>query len=261
MSVTEEAKRALRELGLTAYESHAYLSLLEKGAMTASHVSECANIPYSKVYETLNSLEKKGWIKVERGRPSRYHPKSPSEALSAAKLRFESLMKAWERNILGELQPLYEKREIREKPDIWIIRGEFNILAKLREMLNMVKNELMIAIPTLSDALVQMVYPMLTHLQDIGVRILFMVSKDAKRGSMEKMAEVAEVKVRDHMFGGGVIADGKEVVLLLGEEEKPTIVIWSDHTGLVKFAKDYFQYLWDDPKIATLEEFMKKEYP
>jgi hypothetical protein len=45
------------------------------------------------------------------------------------------------------------------------------------------------------------------------------------------------------MFGGGVIVDSKEALLLLGEE-KPTLVIWSDNMGLVKFAKDYFQYQW-----------------
>jgi len=50
------------------------------------------------------------------------------------------------------------------------------------------------------------------------------------------------------MFGGGVIVDGKEALLLLGEE-KPTLVIWSDHVGLVKFAKDYFQYLWESSAI------------
>jgi len=80
VSVSHEAKRALRELGLTDYEARAYLSLLEKVGMTAGQLSEAADLPYSKIYETLNALEKKGWIKIERGRPSRYYPKSPSEA-------------------------------------------------------------------------------------------------------------------------------------------------------------------------------------
>jgi len=55
---------------------------------------------------------------------------------------------------------------------------------------------------------------------------------------------VGEVRVREGMFGGGVIVDGREALLLLGEE-KPTLVIWSNHIGLVQFAKDYFQQLWD----------------
>jgi hypothetical protein len=50
------------------------------------------------------------------------------------------------------------------------------------------------------------------------------------------------------MFGGGVIADGREVILLLGQEgdEAISLAIWSDHIGLSKFAKNYFEYLWAD---------------
>jgi len=69
-----------------------------------------------------------------------------------------------------------------------------------------------------------------------------------KNRIIERMMDVAEVRVRDRMFGGGVIVDGKEALLLLGEE-KPTLVIWSDHVGLVKFAKDYFRYLWESSAI------------
>ncbi len=246
MPISEEAKRTLHELGLTEYETRAYLTLIEEGTLTAGHVSEMAEIPYSKIYETLNSLEKKGWIEVERGRPSKYYPKSPTEALEAAKLRFENTLKAWERTVLTELQPLYERREIREKPDIWIIRGELNTLVKLREMLNTVKRELMVAIPILPETLVETIYPMLIHLRDMGVKILVLVSQNVDKKNIERISDVAEVRVRDRMFGGGIIANGREAVLLLGEEERPNLVIWSSHTGLVKFAKDYFQYLWSD---------------
>ena len=145
--ISEDAKKVLREVGLTEYETRAYLILLERGVMTASEVSEYGGIPYSKVYETLNSLERKGWIEAERGRPSRYFPKAPSEALEAARLRLEDMVNGWKHVVLGELQPLYERRELLEKPDIWILRGEFSILAKLREMLGVASKEVMIAAP------------------------------------------------------------------------------------------------------------------
>jgi hypothetical protein len=61
------------------------------------------------------------------------------------------------------------------------------------------------------------------------------------------MADVGEIRVRDGMFGGGVIVDSREALLFLGED-KPTLVIWSNHMGLVKFARDYFQYLWETAK-------------
>jgi len=244
-----EAKKVLRELGLTQYETRAYLALLDKGALTASQISEHAEVPYSKIYEVLASLEKKGWIKAERGRPSKYYPKSPSEALEAAKLRLEEMTKSWEQAIISELQPLYEKRGIREKPDIWILRGEFSILAKLKETLDKAKKEVMIAAPSLPGTLEDTVVSMLTHLQNAGVNVLFMISREAKDWNLKKIASVAEVRVRDQMFGGGVIVDSKEAMLFLGEE-KPTLVIWSNHLGLVKFARDYFQHLWNSSEKA-----------
>lgn len=149
LPLSGDAKKVLRELGLTQYETRAYLALLDKGVLTASQISESAEVPYSKIYEVLASLDKKGWIKAERARPSKYYPKSPSEALEAAKLSLEEMARSWEQTILSELQPLYEKRGIREKPDIWILRGEFSILAKLKETLDTAKKEVMIAAPSL----------------------------------------------------------------------------------------------------------------
>jgi len=145
------------------------------------------------------------------------------------------------------LQPLYEKREIREKPDIWILRGEISTIAKLKEMLEKTKSELMVAAPILPKALIDLVLPLLQRLQSADIKILFMVSKQAIAWNLKELERVAEVRVRDQMFGGGIIVDGKEAILFLGED-KPTLVIWSNHLGLVHFAKDYFQHLWDSSK-------------
>jgi len=248
LPLSGEAKKVLNELGLTQYETRAYLALLDKGNLTASQISEYSEVPYSKIYEVLASLEKKGWIKAERGRPSKYYPKSPSEALEAAKLRLEEMTKSWEQAILSELQPLYEKQGIREKPDIWILRGEFSILAKLKETLRKAKKEVMIAAPSLPGTLEDTVVSTLTRLQNAGVNVLFMISREAKDWN-SKIASVAQVRVRDQMFGGGVIVDSKEAMLFLGEE-KQTLVIWSNHLGLVKFARDYFQHLWESSTVV-----------
>jgi ABC-2 type transport system permease protein len=61
---------------------------------------------------------------------------------------------------------------------------------------------------------------------------------------IKRFGGLGETRIRDHMFGGGIIADGKEAMLFLGED-KPTLVIWSNHIGLVGFAREYFQFLWD----------------
>ena len=60
MSISDKNRTALRNFGLTSYEIHAYLSLLERGIMTASGVTNAASALYSKIYEVLGSLERKG---------------------------------------------------------------------------------------------------------------------------------------------------------------------------------------------------------
>ena len=249
-SISETAKKVLHEVGLTEYETKAYLILLERGVMTASEVSEHAGIPYSKVYETLNSLERKGWVEAERGRPTRYFPKAPSEALEAARLRLEDMVNSWKNVVLNELQPLYEKRELMEKPDIWILRGEFSVMAKLREMLDVVKSELLIAVPPFARSFVDASVSILGQLRNNGINTKMMVTGDWKKNEL-KLLENA--RLRDNLFGGGVIVDGKEALLFLGEADSKRnysglLVIWSNHIGLVKFAREYFELLWDSAK-------------
>ena len=250
MQASDAARRALRELGLTEYETETYLGLLRSGALTASEVSEQSNVPYSKIYEVLNALEKKGWIEVEHGRPSKYFPKSPVEALSMAKLQLEEKLRAWKKIIATEIQPIFEQREIREKPDIWILRGQLSIVAKLQEMSDNVKNEVMIAAPIFAKPFADLFLMLLKMLHDRNVEVLFMAAGGAKDWNVKALSSVAQVRTRAKMFGGGVICDGREALLMLGED-KPSLVIWSNHIGLVKFARDYFQYLWDSSRKAN----------
>jgi hypothetical protein len=77
-----------------------------------------------------------------------------------------------------------------------------------------------------------------------------MAPKKAADWNLEELGGFAEVRVRDQMFGGGIIVDGKEAILFMGED-KPTLVIWSNHLGLVQFAKDYFQHLWDSSEKTS----------
>jgi HTH-type transcriptional regulator, sugar sensing transcriptional regulator len=90
MSISDKSRKAMESLGLTSYEIKVYLSLLERGSMTASDISKKSSVPYSKIYEVLNSLEDKGWLESDSSRPQKFFPKSPITALEAMKVRIES---------------------------------------------------------------------------------------------------------------------------------------------------------------------------
>jgi sugar-specific transcriptional regulator TrmB len=248
LPISDRARRSLQEFGLTDYEIRSYTSLLEMGPATASELSESSGVPYSKIYEVLGSLEKKGWIEMEHGRPSRYYPKPPSVAMEITKSQLESALKTNEALVLDELQPLYEKKGVRERPDIWIVRGDFNVLAQVRETIEHVQKEILAAVPALPDSLAEPLIPLVKTIAERGVKVQFMTMKTPMTETMLKLTKLCEVRVREQMFGGGIIADGREVILLLGQEgdEAISLGIWSDHIGLAKFAKNYFEYLWQD---------------
>ncbi|MEM3510511.1 MAG: helix-turn-helix domain-containing protein, partial [Nitrososphaerales archaeon] len=121
LPISERARKALEGLGLTEYEIKAYTTLIEYGEQTASDLSRNSGVPYSKIYEVLNSLEEKGWVEVERSRPSRFYPKPPATCVEITKMRLEKEMAENESRVIEELTPIYEKRDVRERPEIWII--------------------------------------------------------------------------------------------------------------------------------------------
>lgn len=252
MTISDKARRSLQEFGLSDYEIRSYTSLLEIGPATASELSEASDVPYSKIYEILGSLEKKGWIEMEHGRPSKYYPKPPSVALEITKTQLENALKTNEAVVLEELQPIYEKKGVRERPDIWIVRGDFNVLAKLRETIEHVQKEILAAVPAIPDSVAEMLIPLVRSIVDKGVKVQLMTMKRPFSEPMAKLSKFCEIRAREQMFGGGIIADGREVILLLGQEgdEAMSLAIWSDHIGLAKFAKNYFEYLWADSKPA-----------
>jgi HTH-type transcriptional regulator, sugar sensing transcriptional regulator len=249
MSVSEATREILRKMGLNAYETDAYLALLEGGQLTAMAISGAARVPYSKIYEVLNSLKQKSWIKSTESRPSEYYPVQPLEAATAAKSRFEDEYQKWEQVLAKELQPLYEKRELVERPDILILHGQQAVLAKLEEVLKTANREIMIAAPSFARQLIALVESPLNGVRkNIQVNLLA-AGQLADWQFLKKVAGITHLRFRDHMFGGGVIADGKEAMLFLGED-KPSLVIWSNHVGLVGFAREYFQFLWDSSTSA-----------
>jgi len=246
MIISDRVRKALENLGLTSYEIKAYCSLLAHGPMSATEVSKTSKVPYTKIYDVLNSLEAKGWIEVEHTRPSKFYPKSPLVALETIRLRMENERKINEEIILEELLPIYEKREIKEKPEIWIVRGEHNILSKINEVFNGCEKELLLAIPSGLDKVGKFLSPIMEQLKRKGIKICMLISDKAGEALLKLCKSWGEVRVRSEMFGGGIIGDAKQVILLLGGS--PRLAIWSDHPSLAHLAKDYFQYLWQDSK-------------
>ena len=247
MIVTEETKQVLRHLGLTSYEIAAYLFLLSTSPLTAEQVSKGAKLPYSKIYDVLTSLQAKGWLQVEDARPKRYSPKPPSDALEATLLNMESSLFSGIAKARSELEPMYVSKELQERPDIRIVRGTLNILVHVQETLNQSRSELMIATASPPLALVELLLKSLRRLKETGVKISLIITEDVGSEILKSLFQFGEVRVKERMFGGGIVSDGRKVMLFLGSSRTGDyLAIFSDHLGLANLAKEYFQYLWKE---------------
>ncbi|MDA4124336.1 MAG: hypothetical protein OK438_02615 [Thaumarchaeota archaeon] len=252
MTLGEPASSALEALGLTGSEVKAYVALLKGGTMTASDVSREARIPYSKVYDALESLHKRGWVEVQKSRPIVYTAKPPDTALEELKSRQETERKEKEQVALEELMGIYVSRGEQEKPDIWIMRGTNEILSRVKNLLLNCRTELLVALPAQLLPFTERIEPLLATLKEKGVKSLILTSTDLPRGAADKLQRYAEIRTRKTMYGGGLISDSREVILLLGGTEQGSLplAIWASHHGLASFAKDYFEFLWDSPETT-----------
>ena len=253
MSISDKTKKALDKIGLTSYEIRTFTALLKTGEQTASDLSQKSGVPYSKIYEVLGTLEDKSWIGSDDSRPTKYFAKSPSTGLETTKQKIENDFLQNQSVILNELVPLYEKSGTSEKPDIWVLSGSANIAAKILEMVESCRNEVMIVVPEAGEELVKKALPKLRALHDRGVDITILISDKIDKESITAIKRVASVKIKKGLFGGGIISDKRYVVILLGPEiagasSSDIVAIWADHAGLAGFAHQYFEYLLKDSK-------------
>jgi len=148
---------------------------------------------------------------------------------------------------MAELGPLYEKSGTSERPDIWVITGTMNIATKILEIIESCRKEVLIAIPKAGEELVKQALPRIRQLHDKGVKITILTSDKFDKSALKGLKRVAAVKIKKGLFGGGIISDKHNVVILLGPEishsnASEIIAICTDHAELSGFAREYFEY-------------------
>ncbi len=134
-----EMIKKTRSFGLNSYEAKLWAALLSKGVSTAGELSDIANVPRSRSYDVLESLEKKGFVVMKLGKPIKYLAVPPKKVIERVK---EQLEKNTERqlsyikhtnfnNIITTFQELYERSTDHTKDIAAVIRGRKNIYKHL----------------------------------------------------------------------------------------------------------------------------------
>ena len=89
MIVKDTFLNKLREdFNLNIYEVKIWTALLSRGISTAGELSDIGNVPRSRTYDVLETLEKKGFIIMKLGKPIKYIAIKPEEIIKRIKKNF-----------------------------------------------------------------------------------------------------------------------------------------------------------------------------
>lgn len=86
MIIKDEFLGRLRKIfDLNLYEAKVWTALLSRGVSTAGELSNISDVPRSRTYDILESLEKKGFIVMKLGKPIKFVALKPEEVIERVK--------------------------------------------------------------------------------------------------------------------------------------------------------------------------------
>ncbi|MFW9803969.1 MAG: TrmB family transcriptional regulator [Candidatus Thorarchaeota archaeon] len=248
MSVSDATLKALKELGLTEYETNAYLSMILGGPqMAASDISSKSQVPYSRIYDVLGRLEEKGFITISKGRPTLYTAKSPTEIVQLVRLDIERRIELASKQVVDELQPLFEQETTATTRDVWLLHGRASILAKALEMLDSSRDSVLLSVPTLALE-AEDISPVIDKVLSVKASRVRVLTSGVESSLKSIIPNGFEVRTRDRVFGAGLVIDNRQTLIMLAasDTEGEFLGIYSSAPVFAAMASAYFESLWSD---------------
>ena len=267
MIVKEELLSQLRRFfALNLYEVKVWTGLLSRGVATAGELSDIANVPRSRSYDVLESLERKGFVIMKLGKPIKYIAVPPTEVVERVKKnmkqdaeeRVQRLEDLKTTDLLQELTSLHTTGiELIDPSELsGSLRGRHNLYSHLELTLrNAEKSVTMMATPQEFLRNVEGLKPVFEKLKKKGVRIQIaapFTTREAKDASKE-LNNIAEVRHTDSK-ARFCIVDGKELVFMILDDQDvhPTydVGIWVNTPFFAGALEGLFESAWKTMKPA-----------
>lgn len=250
----EKIIESLKELGFNTYESKVYLALLKKYPATGYEVSQIADIPQSRAYDTLRVLEKEKVVVASNSKPVTYTPIKPTELTQRYKRKITSTLEFLNKNLPNVKEDYTEP--------ILSVSGSANIREKVIEIIKNAQREIYIEIWSYDFKFVE---PYLLEAYNRGVEVK-MVGYDNFKCSFGLVFEHSSAKEIEASLGGRMIilaVDNEEGLVGNSSSTKAENlhVVWTKNSGIVFLIKEFIvhdMYLLDVEK--NLSEQMKIVY-
>ena len=267
MIIKDEFLSRLRKIfDLNLYEVKVWAALLSRGTSTAGELSSISDVPRSRTYDILESLEKKGFIIMKLGKPIKFIALKPEEVVERVKKnlvrdaqektkRLENLRGD---EVLEELNTIFTQGiKFVEQTDLsGSMRGRQNIYNHLDMMIR--DAEKTITIVTTAEGLnrkLEALMPSLEKCKKRGVKIRIAapinnnnikVARDFKK--IADVRNVTDIKARF------VIIDSNQLMFMLLDDEKfhPNydIGVWINTDFFAQALEQLFELAWKEMSVV-----------
>lgn len=261
MIVKEEFLSRLRKIfDLNLYEVKVWTALLSRGTSTAGELSSISDVPRSRTYDILESLEKKGFIVMKLGKPIKFVALKPEEVIERVKKNLvveardksKRLEELKGDDVLTELSGLFKEGvKYVEPADLsGSLKGRQNLYNHLDMMIR--EAETSITLVTTEDGLnrkLEILMPSLEKAKKRGVlvRIAAPITSNNVKVAKE-FAKVAEVRNVDKLKARFCIIDSEQLMFMLLNDETVhpnyDVGVWINTEFFAQALEGLFDLAW-----------------
>ena len=255
-----------RYFNLNLYEVKIWTALLSRGVSTAGELSDIANVPRSRSYDVLESLEKKGFVVMKLGKPIKYTAVEPSEVVERVKKLIgieaaddvKKLDDLRGTDVLKELNVLHSQGiQYVEPSDLsGAFRGRHNIYTHMETMLKNAQKS--VSIITTAKGLVRKVEALKPELErafkkGVKIRIAAPINKESQN-AFKDLSKIAELKNLKNVKARFCLIDGKELIFMVLDDEEvhPSydLGVWVNTPYFASALETLFSNTWKDMGAA-----------
>lgn len=265
MIVKEEFLSRLRKIfDLNLYEVKVWIALLSRGTSTAGELSSISDVPRSRTYDILESLEKKGFIIMKLGKPITFVALKPEEVIERVKKNMvvdaqeksQRLEKLKGDDVLGELNTLFtDGIKYVEQTDLsGSLKGRQNIYNHLDMLIR--DAEKSITMVTTAEGLNRQMEILLPSLEKaikrgVSIKIAAPIKENNKK-IVAEFSKVGEIKNSVDLNARFIIVDSEQVMFMLLDDNEvhPTydLGVWLNTEFFAHALQQLFEIAWKQMK-------------
>lgn len=181
----------LQQLGLKEYEAKSFVALTQLNSGTAREVSDLVDVPRTRVYEAMRTLENMGLVDIQHSTPQEFRAVSIDEATAMLRDRYQTRVADLEA-ALADIESSEEGHDEDTLHEVWSLTNSDGIVTRTAELIDDAGREVVLVVGD-ERILSEDLYGALRTANDRGVAVIVGATDDSLADSVREAVPEARV--------------------------------------------------------------------